>query len=364
MAIKSKNTKGNPWHEEGTGEFTSSNGQGSEKSTLDEKSEVLKNDFNLGDIKKREGHGYGHLVHLRNRLNGKNKSMESSVEAGFKKFENAKEAEQMINSMIGKNVVHFEEQSSTVEINEMARAIYDVYQDFPKIIENNLISYTNKFLSNEELQQVADGIMDKKKELYEMAMKRYGGELPDSVKKNFLGEDSVRNRVQKASEHSQSTYKYTENTGGSMMHIGDRFLYDYESEQTFTPSVIINKQYFNNRRDSMERSWRKWGYESGHNMGSEDVLEVYATCTHELGHAVHLTLQHYLKDENFYINEFYKKRDNEPLSKYANTSTAEFMAECFADYYTNRDGAKDISKRAIKAMKEKYRELFGGGNEL
>lgn len=356
MPTKSDNTKGNPYHDENTGEFTSKDGVSSNglKIKAGLSSEKLKELISNGATSA--------AVPLQTTSQPKKLIND---DGSLTNVVNLEEANEQGAQILGeKDIVYYENipVENAVEFNN---ALHDVYKDFGNTFKNgNLINYGVSDRTSFSNQA------DVQKKILENIFKKFGNDFYKEkylslTKSNF---DGFLNQIKtNLGKYLKSFFKplKSENIDGVSTHWAREKI---QGEKLRMFSVVDSIRF--NLVNCSKTYKENFSEISSHNSGFHLPINAsiaYDTAAHELGHFIFNTLSKYIDDNDFLElkkilsldkngkkTSFSKLYEDKQISGYALSKDGgcKHIAEAFADVYSNGNNATVHNKRIVKFLKE------------
>lgn len=338
MPIKSDNVKGNPYHDESTGEFTSAENTSSKNEESLIKEIKLKSGVNIEDIK----------ADVARRLEDKKNKIPSSIE----------EAEEIGNLILGTDahIVGYDKRTSVEVAHQFNNALKDMVNAFPRLFKNDLlIAYGTEGKGTqtfEKRKQLWDEVVNSEPfASYLKSMGFYG--ILDSDVYASLNNNVLFNLKPLPQEVGGLT---------AIAKKGNAFVYS---------SIKLNLEH----SKSLEKQNNY--VDSGVNMGAflpvlDENKKGYSIAAHELGHHIDFVMQNMVFEakENserrrliktgnqLGFVEFLSSGKTKSISGYAVTHGDEQIAEAFADYFANGENATNHNKNIVNFYKKVYDEKF------
>lgn len=356
MAQKSSNTKGNPYHDEGTGQFTSAEG-GSTPSNgaLGDGSKHfsirLKSNFNLDDA--RSG-----LQQAKS-----NQPQQPTVQpiGQYREATSIQDAMAVGRSILPDCLVNYSEKCDLDKVNELNKALSDIAKRFPDFVQNGLLNAYGDGLSLSEqdimhtITQSALNVVQKDKyfsrlydEFFNEFKARFGFKDEDKyneqVFRNFMKFDSQFN-----------AYDYTKKYSGG----GALAYYQVSQDNIYNPGQGgkgINgaiKFYTSTLQKAtpQEKSDEAYAVKSGFHFDYGGHSYTYATGVHELGHSIFtIAYKKCTDEERAELNQLLRDgtgKDYREVSGYGRTALYEQEAEAVADGMCRGDNATPHNKKMI-----------------
>ena len=393
MAKKSDNIQGNPWHDEGNGQFTSQNSAGTKNDNEEKQAMSLMGLSNNGGGKtsKVVAGGSAGPVPPKRKIS-KDQDMDYIKEAikqrirtkeydakGLPYGRDLKECEQIGSNLLGAGIVAY---SDTLDINlanQLNQALFDVKNDFPKLMES-LVRFGTGAATTEEVEKIRK---DANERFFELA-KSLNIQSDDTKKwvQNFIGEVLGESYLSRARSLLGATERGKGGTLGyyspsdaeigeeakalgekrkaireqlGLSRLGSEREISYYSVAGLS-TIQINPSYFDKDNFRSGELYEGGGFHYENAKGS-----AYMTGSHELGHFVDIMLSgNFMNvDELKQRHELFEKiRSNPNVSGYAQYNYLETAAEAFGDVYSNGANALPENIEYVKFMKDIYKKYL------
>lgn len=360
MAKKSDNIKGNPYHDESTGQFTSENDV-----TASSLSIKIKAGLTPDKIKDLISNG-AVTTPTQTAIPTVNQSGKLINDDGtLIPAKNAQEAIEQGAQILGeKGVVYYDSSTNIENIRSFNEALNDVHRDFANCFETGaLIGYgtlnTDKMFFDklQAAKDIAKKVEEKLRKNSSVFINAYGQNMFDGIVKNLLGNinynlKALFGKMRMSNIDGKTRFLSKPNTS-SPDSLGNT--------QAFLYSIKINNGNYRNaitkeQAEAAEKNPTHLHYGKG---------QAYDTATHEIGHFVSLHCFAYM-DKNDYIkmrslfrtnnagavDTIGNLKNNREISLYAAQDAYEHIAEAFADVYSNGTNAQLHNKRIVKFFKE------------
>ena len=354
MPIKSDNTKGNPYHDERNGEFTSKDGANSvSASTLfDTPDDFLKSfdvdnvdDFlnSLDSESAEEKNGQDIFTPL---------TMPTSIE----------DAEKQGNRILGStNVVGYADDTDLQVANDYNQALQDVVRDFPKLFTNQqLFLYGTK----SRLNITEDSWFEKaRKDVTELTNSPvYQKRLK---KLNISSDEFISRIVGSMTGYLRDHFITRLGTMGGLTRNVSLDKEKYGSDITGCNTIAFNRQLSTTDASGLRDSYRKNNIWNGWILPLGKKSYTYYIATHELGHHVYYRLAFLMNEsEKNTLNKItgkdtFKLMETEQISRYARKSKLEQIAEAVSDVYCEKEYASKHNKKIYSILKKIYERVYG-----
>lgn len=367
MAQKSSNIKGNPYHDEETGQFTSAEGGSSiSKGDLGDGfkhfSIRLKSNFNLHDAR-------SELQQL------KTTNSTQQLIGQYREATSIQDAVAIGRSILPDCLVNYSEKCDLVKVNELNKALSDIVNRFPGFVQNGLLNAYGDGLSLSDqdimhaITQSALNVVQKDKyfkqlydEFFEQSKARFG--LKDEDKYN---EEVFRHFMRFDSQFN--TYDYTKKFGGG----GALAYYQVSQDNIFNPGQGgkgINgaiKFYTSTLQKAtpLEVDEQAYSVKSGFHFDYGGHSYTYATGVHELGHSIFtIAYKKCTNEERMELNQLLKDgagKDYKQVSGYGHTNFYEQEAEAVADGMCRGDKATPHNQKMIAWLDKVHARLKNAG---
>lgn len=364
MAVKSDNTKGNPYHDD-EGKFTSESGQSSKEQKI---ATVLPS---TNQIKLKIG---ADLNQLKQEIAAKSNPLENDLIMP----KSIQEAEEQGNKIIGSTLaVGYDDSTDIAVAFDFNCALKDITKDFKEImIRDNIWIYgtKNRRQSPEILwEKITFGVIQRPE--YQKRIADLG--LTPNDVSNLLQESVERFSMFESGYNSSTLQK---GCGGSTGFIEGNF--------NAKPVIMVGSSIkFNTLYSQSKASMDKYPISAiaeGHFLPIGDKSGAYMVAVHELGHHVFEKLKTYFSDADNQqleqvltdgkgygafrvvpalfgsgINDYQNLQKAKEISGYATVSQHEHVAEAFANVYCVGDNATTHNKKIVKFLKSVYERVFG-----
>ena len=375
MARKSSNEKGNPYHDEATGQFTSAEDSSTQNS----------GDLNLG-----AGDGAKHytlrlkpnfdLNRARNDLQQAkaNNQTKSTTAAPIGQYREATSIQDAI--VVGKGIlpdclINYSNKCNLAKVNELNKALSDIANRFPGFVQNGLLNAYGDGISlnQEDLEQTFA-----KSALNVIQKDKYFSRLYDdffnSVKTRLGFTDEEKYSEQALSwfmklDENFDMYEYINISNGH----GTLAYYQVSQDNIYKPGQGgkgINgaiKFYPSalQKATTKEIAINTFAVKDGYHFDYGEHSYTYGTGVHELGHAIFTIAYKKCNDEeraelNQLLNDGFGKSRNE-ISRYAQKNAFEQEAEAVADGMCRGENATPHNKKLMAWLDKVHARLKNAG---
>ena len=375
MAIKSANTKGNPYHNESDGRFTSANGASASGDDGKKPSITLRPGFDLASAKS--------ALQQAKTASAQPAPAQQTPQGGpfgmpnpnaYRQASTIDEAVQIGKSILPGCLVNYSEGCNIGKINDLNMALADISGRFPLFLANGLLSAYGDGVSLD-----ADDLYKHTKEAAMNVLKedKFFSSLYDEFYKNYQLESGISDGM-KYSEaaiflflgHSwnyASTQEYVSKT------IGFSTLAFYQNTFELKKPIVggksvsgIIKFYKSKLRDpnDWETSENNKNYDFGFHFRPGDRSASYANGTHELGHALFTIAYKKCSDEERAeldaILKDGRTKDSYQVSGYGHTNNYEQEAEAVSDVMCRGKEATPHNRRVVAWLDKVHARIAKG----
>ena len=348
MAIKSNNTQGNPYHDEGSGEFTSpNNGNGSSNAIVNK-------------IKIKPGANLSNFAQSIKNLEEKEQpsapifsSGEIDTNTPLTFPTSIQDAEMQGSRILGlSDVVGYASDTSLEVAHSFNQALFTICKDFPQLFnKEKLYLYGTE---NKKEFKTIDYMSTVNSILSEPVYQNKLNELKMSG--STVGE--LMSITLPMLEKSFKTTNLKKGNGGI--------------STTFAmPSTNISINSIVKFNSIYSKNLQKWSdnyqssFDVGHFLPIGDKNVAYMAAVHELGHCVFYQLNSLMDyNEKQKFNSMFKNLDvlqwQKQISGYSTLSRHEHIAEAFSDVYCNGQNATQHNKDVVNLMKDIYDRVYAG----
>lgn len=371
MATKSTNTQGNPYHDEKTGKFTSSDSSSSSgEVNLNDGAKLfsirLKPNANLNDAKS----------DLQKAKSNNPQPQNNNLIGKYKDATSIQEAIAIGKSILPDCLVNYSADCDLTKVNDLNKALSDINNRFPGFVQNGLLNAYGDgvSLSREDLiNNIASSA------LAVIKNDKYFSKLYDEFFNasksmfNLKDSDKYSNEVLKhfmQIDRNFDVYDYTQNKrgrGGALAYyqVSQDNIYNPNSGGKgingaikFYPSILkkATPQEISNN-DYMIKAGFHFDY-GGHSY-------TYATGVHELGHSIFtIAFKKCNDEERAELNQILKdglRKERDEVSGYGHTNFYEQEAEAVADGMCRGDNATPHNKKMMAWLDKVHARLKNNG---
>lgn len=370
MAQKSSNTKGNPYHDEGTGQFTNAEGGSTQsKSELVDGSKHfsirLKSNFNLNDARS----------DLQQTKTSQPQQPTIQPIGQYREATSIQDAMAVGRSILPDCLVNYSEKCDLAKVNELNKALSDITNRFPGFVQNGLLNAYGDGLSLSEqdimhtITQSALNVVQKDKyfsqlydEFFNESKARFG--LKDEDKYN---EQVFRHFMRFDSQFNAYDYTKKFSGGGALAY------YQVSQDNIYNPGQGgkgINgaiKFYTSilQKATPQEINDEAYSVRSGFHFDYGGHSYTYATGVHELGHSIFtIAYKKCTDEEKAELNQLLKDgvgKDRREVSGYGHTNAYEQEAEAVADAMCRGDNATPHNRKMIAWLDKVHARLKNAG---
>ena len=368
MATKSSNTKGNPYHDEGTGRFTSSGesgAKGAEQSGTPKMPSIrLKPNFDISSAR-------SSLASQPQPPQNQPQPPQNQPIGQYKPAASVDEAIAIGKSILPGCEVNYSANCNVEKLNDLNMALSDIATAFPKFVSNGLLFAYGDGLSMDEgklrklMSESAIGVI-KNDEFFKGVYDRFFESFGAS---NGLGEESRYSedaiRAFMGFDRGFNPYEYVNQARGG----GTLAYYQVSMDNIFNPGAGgkgINGavKFYNSILQNPTRSEisnAAYAVDSGFHFDYGGHSYTYATGVHELGHSIFTIAYKKCNDaERAEINELLREgsgRSRSQVSGYGRTNAYEQEAEAVADAMCRGAQATPHNRKMFAWLKKVHRRL-------
>lgn len=361
MAIKSTNEKGNQYHDEETGKFTSADNTNTKKEDGEKHFSIrLKANFDVNSAK----------TNLQQAKTNSNQPTTTPV-GSFKEATTVEEAVQIGRSILPGCLVNYSSGCDVSKLNEMNRALSDIANRFPGFVQNGLLNAYGDGISlneNEIMQHISRSALNVVKndkhfskiydEFFNLSKERYGLKDEDKYSEHVFSHFMALDR-------SFDVYDYTKKHGGGLA------LAYYQVTQDNIFSRVPGGKGINGaikfypdilkKATPEEIAINQHAVETGFHFDYGEHNYTYGTGVHELGHSIFTIAYKKCNDEErAEIDQLIRDghgKDYRQVSGYGSKTDYEQEAEAVADVMCRGSNATPHNKKMVAWLDKVHKRL-------
>lgn len=374
MAQKSSNTKGNPYHDEGTGQFTSADGSGSSsdiENGIDKKQRAirLKPNFDINAAR-------GDLQQAKAKAQSAKAPIQQIQQIGqYKDATNISEANEIGKAIVPGCFVNYSDRCDLEKVNELNKALGDIANRFPAFVQNGLLNaYGDGLsLSRDQMMDIvtksALSVVQKDPhfkriydDFFEISKARFGlsddDKFDEKVFSHFMRLDSNFNVLD-----------YTQHYGGgstmAYYQVSQDNIFSREKGGKGINGAIKFYTSILQKATPAEIRQEKYMVDTGFHFDYGGHSYTYATGVHELGHSIFtIAYKKCTDEERDELNRLLmagRGKDRNQVSIYGSYTDYEQEAESVADVMCRGSQATPHNKKMVEWLDKVHQRLKNAG---
>lgn len=352
MAKKSDNTKGNPYHDEGTGEFTSPNSNGGKMLSIRFKANV---DLNAAKLA------------LQQQL------PQQKTIGDFKEATSIEEAVAVGRSILPDCLVNYSSGCDLEKVNELNKALNDIAHRFPSFVENGLLNAYGDGLSlgrDEMLDTVTKSALNVVqtdayfKALYDdffiKSKERFNLKDEDKYNENIFSHFMCLDR-----QFNVNDYTERRSGGGALAYyqVSQRNIFNAGEGGAGINGAIKFYPNILKKATPDEIADNVYAVKKGFHFDYGGHSYTYATGVHELGHSIFtIAYKKCNAEERAEIDQLLRDgagKDRREVSGYGHTNYYEQEAESVADVMCRGENATPHNRKMVAWLDKVQKRLKG-----